>query len=84
MSITNAEVKRNNNENILSLVRRFTKRVQGSGAITRVRSLRWNQRKPSSFRIKKSALTVLETRKKYALLEKLGKIVEKKKKRGRY
>ena len=82
MSTVNAEVKKNNNENAISLIRRFTKRVQGSGVIPRVRSIRWSQRKPSHFKMKKSALVVLGKRKEYELLEKLGKLVEKKK-RGR-
>ncbi len=80
MSTVNAEVKKNNNENAISLIRRFTKRVQGSGVIPRVRSLRWSQRKPNHTKMKKSALVVLEMRKEYAVLEKLGKLPEKKKK----
>ncbi len=83
MSITNVEVKKNNNENSLSLIRRFTKRAQSSGAVARVRSLRWNQRKPSSLKTKASALLVLTMRKKFELLAKLGKIIPKKKKYGR-
>ena len=80
MSTVNAEVKKNNNENAVSLIRRFTKRVQGSGVIPRVRSIRWNQRKPNHSRTKKDALVVLGMRKEYAILEKLGKLPEKKKK----
>ena len=76
----NAEVKKNNNENAISLVRRFTKRVQSSGVIPRVRSIRYNQRKPSHYKAKKSALVVLAKRKEYAVLEKLGKLPEKKQK----
>ena len=82
MSTVNAEVKKNPNENAVSLIRRFTKRVQGSGIVPRVRSIRWSQRKPSHFKMKKSALVVLEKRAEYQLLEKLGKLPEKKK-RGR-
>ncbi|MEK7569106.1 MAG: hypothetical protein AAB497_03265 [Patescibacteria group bacterium] len=78
MSTVNAEVKKNNNENAVSLIRRFTKRVQGSGVIPRVRSIRWNQRKPNHSRTKKDALVVLGMRKEYAILEKLGKLPEKK------
>jgi hypothetical protein len=81
MSTVNAEVKKNNNENAISLIRRFTKRVQGSGVIPRVRSLRWSQRKPSTFKVKKSALVVLERRAEYQKLDKLGKLVKKDDKR---
>jgi hypothetical protein len=69
--------------NAISLIRRFTKRVQGSGVIPRVRSIRYNQRKASPFKMKKSALVVLAKRKEYELLEKLGKLPEKKTKGGR-
>lgn len=78
MSTVNAEVKKNNNENVISLIRRFTKRVQGSGVIPRVRSIRYKQRKPNHTRMKKDALVVLGMRKEYELLDKLGKLPEKK------
>lgn len=77
MSTVNAEVKKNNNENAISLIRRFTKRVQSSGVLPRVRSIRWSKRKPSHFKVKKSALAVLGMRKKYELLKKLGKLPTK-------
>ena len=80
MSTVNAEVKKNNNENAISLIRRFTKRVQGSGIIPRVRSIRYNQRKPNHARMKKDALVVLGMRKEYELLDKMGKLPEKKQK----
>lgn len=83
MTTVNVEVTKNNNENAISLIRRFTKRVQGSGVIPRVRSIRYSQRKPSHFKMKKSALVVLAKRKQYELLEKLGKLPEKKAKGGR-
>ena len=54
MSIVTAEVKKNNNESAISLIRRFTKRVQGAGTIRRVRSLRWAQRSPSKYKMKKN------------------------------
>lgn len=77
MSTINAEVKKNNNENATSLIRRFTKRVQSAGVLSRVRSIRWNQRQPSHFKIKKSALVVLARRKEYERLKKLGKLPTK-------
>lgn len=75
MSI-NVEVKKNPNENAISLIRRFTKRMQGSGVIPRVRSLRWAERKPSDFKMKKSKLTVLAKTAEYELLKKMGKLPE--------
>lgn len=83
MSKVIIEVKKNNNENAISLIRRFTKRVQGAGVLRRVRSLRWAQRKPSPFKAKKSALVVLAKRKEYELLKKLGKLPQEKKRVGR-
>ena len=74
----NVEVKKNPNENSISLIRRFTKRVQGAGIIPRVRSIRWSARKDSDLRKKKSALVVLEKRAEYKLLKKLGKLPEEK------
>lgn len=72
----NVEVKKNPNENAISLIRRFTKRVQGSGVIPRVRSLRWAQREQSYYKRKKSALVVLEKRAHYENLKKMGKLPE--------
>lgn len=80
MSTVNAQVKKNNNENAVSLIRRFTKRVQSSGVLPRVRSIRWSQRKPSHYKMKKSALVVLAKQKEYELLKKLGKLPENNKK----
>jgi len=74
----NVEVKKNPNENGVSLIRRFTKRMQGAGVIPRIRSIRWAQRKPSLLRRKKNALVVLEKRAEYKLLKKLGKLPEEK------
>lgn len=74
---TNVEVEKNANENNLGVLRRFTKRVQGAGILPRVRSLRYEERTPTKYGKKKSALKRLS--KKEAILEqiKLGKVVEK-------
>jgi ribosomal protein S21 len=40
----NIEVERGANENSVSLLRRFTKRVQGAGVLPRVRSIRYASR----------------------------------------
>ena len=52
----NVEVTKNNNENTTSLIRRFTKRVQGSGILPRVRSVRYAQRPDSDFKKKQNTL----------------------------
>ena len=74
---TNIEVEKAANENNLGLLRRFTKRVQGAGILPRVRSLRYEQRDPTRYGKKKSALKRLS--KKEAILEqiKMGKTIEK-------
>lgn len=83
MPITTVEIKKNSNESTISLLRRFTKRVQSAGTIRRVRSLRWAERKPSDFKAKKSALTILARRKEFELLKKMGKLPENPRGRGR-
>ena len=45
----NAEVVKTGNENNVNLIRRFTKKVQGSGVLPRVRSIRYASRKMSEY-----------------------------------
>ena len=73
---TNVEVVKNGNENNVALLRRFTKRVQGSGVLPRVRSLRYAVRKPSEYVKKKKTLKVLKRRAEVKNLIKLGKMSE--------
>lgn len=73
----NVEVERNQNENTVSLLKRFTRRVQGSGILPRVRSIRYHTRNRSEYVKKKQTLKVLEHRKNVAQLVKLGKLPEK-------
>lgn len=79
----NIEVVRNANETTASLVRRFTKRTQGSGVLTRVRGRRFAKRPSTKFTRKKSALKRISMREKREILEKLGKAIVKKKGFGR-
>ncbi len=72
----NAEVTRTGNENNLNLIRRFTKRVQGSGILPRVRSIRYASRKMSEYVKKKKTLKVLKRREEVAELIKMGKMSE--------
>ena len=69
----NAEVTRNSGENAISVIRRFTRKVQGSGIIQRKRGLRFSGRVQSKYKVKKRALTLLDRREKLAELVKLGK-----------
>jgi ribosomal protein S21 len=72
----NVEVEKNMNESTANLLRRFTKRVRGSGILQRVRSIRYHKRPKSKFVQKKGALKMLERKSKYEELIKLGKITE--------
>lgn len=72
----NAEVVKTGNENNLNLIRRFTKKVQGSGVLPRVRSIRYSTRKASEYVKQKKTLKVLKRREEVAELIKMGKMSE--------
>ncbi len=82
MTSVNVEVVKNANENATNLIRRFTKRVQGSGVLNRVRSIRYNERTKSHYVRKKKALTRLSKKAVYEEAIKMGKVIEVKR-RGR-
>ncbi|MEK7185292.1 MAG: 30S ribosomal protein S21 [Patescibacteria group bacterium] len=73
----NVQVEKNANENGLSLLKRFTRKVQSSGVIVSVRSNRYSERQPSEYTKKKRALKSIARREKINELIKLGKITEK-------
>jgi ribosomal protein S21 len=73
----NVEVERNNNENSVSLIKRFTRRVQGSGVLMRVRKNRFTERVKSPYVQKKQALKKLARKEKYDELVKMGKVAER-------
>ncbi len=75
--ITNVEVVKTGSENSMAVLRRFTKRVQGSGILKRVRSLRYKARNMSPNTRKKKALKRIVRRKEVDFLIKLGKMQEK-------
>lgn len=72
----NAEVIKTGNENNVNLIRRFTKKVQGSGVLPRVRSIRYSTRKLSEYVKKKKTLKVLKRKEEIAELIKMGKMSE--------
>ena len=69
----NVEVTKNSGENAMSVIRRFTRKVQGSGVIPRVRSLRSSTRVQSKYKVKVRALTLIKRRENMAELIKQGK-----------
>jgi hypothetical protein len=73
---TNVEVIRTGSENALSLLRKFTKRVQGSGVLPRVRGLRYSERELSHYKTKMKTLKGINRRRELAELVKLGKAPE--------
>jgi len=75
----NIEVEKNNNENNLSLLRRFTKRVQGAGILPRVRSIRYQTRKLSAYKTKMKTLKSIKRKKEVEKLIKMGKMPIKEK-----
>ncbi len=70
----NLEVKKKDNENNVGLIRRFTKKVQNSGIVPRVRSLRYATRAESKFRRKKKTIKALRYSENMEEQIKLGKI----------
>ena len=73
-TMVNIEVVRGDNENNLSVLRRFTKRVQGSGVLPRVRSRRYAQRLPSKNTQRSKTVAYLKKKEATAELVKLGKL----------
>lgn len=70
----NVEVLKNGNDNNLGLIRKFTKRVQGSGILSRLRGRRYSARKPSEYVKKKKTLKKLNERARIRELIKMGKM----------
>jgi len=80
--ITVIEVKKNANESNMNLVRRFTRKVQESGIIQKVKSKRYNERAESKVKVKVATLKRLARRKAKEKLFKLGKEDKTLKKKG--
>lgn len=75
-SMVNIEVVKGASENNLSVLRRFTKRVQAAGVLPRVRSRRYTERNPSSNTRHAKTVAFLKKKEITAELMKLGKIAE--------
>jgi ribosomal protein S21 len=74
--ITVIEVKKNTNESNMSLIRRFTRKMQESGIVRKVKSKRYNERAESKVKIKKGALKRIAKKKEAEKLFKLGKAIK--------
>ncbi|MEI6528533.1 MAG: hypothetical protein WCO10_02560 [bacterium] len=73
----NVEVTKSGNDNNLGIIRKFTKKVQGSGVLPRVRSLRYSGRILSHYKVKKNTLKNLKRKAEILELIKMGKMAEK-------
>ncbi|MEK7113343.1 MAG: hypothetical protein AAB873_00780 [Patescibacteria group bacterium] len=74
MAKTIIEVNKNPNENNASVLRRFSRKVQESYVIQKVKGSRYNKRKDSKLKVKYATLKRLARRKETEKLRKLGKI----------
>lgn len=77
----NVSVEKTGNENSMSLVRRFSRRVLGAGIIRRVKDNRYRKRELSKSKRRQAALRRVGRREKNAELERLG-LIEPKTARG--
>lgn len=83
MSI-NAEVTKTGSESTLSVIRKFSRRVQGTGLVKNSRKNRYYERTKSKTVQKKRALKLLKRRADFKQLVKEGKVAEKPERRGPY
>jgi len=74
----NVQVERNNNESSANVIRRFQKRVQGSGIVQKVRNSRYYTRLKSRNVDKMARLKKLAKKETYEKMLKLGKVKEQK------
>ena len=74
---TNVQIEKNNNESSANVIRRFTKRVQGSGIIPRMRKNRYFARTKSENIQQAARLKKLKKKTVYEMQLKLGKIQER-------
>ncbi len=74
----NVEVTKNANENNVGIIRRFTKKVQGSGILPKVRSKRYSQRVLSFYKVKKNTLKSIKKKAEIMELIKMGKMADNK------
>lgn len=73
-AMVNIEVLKGPNENNLSVLRRFTKRVQAAGVLPRVRSRRYTERTPSANTRRAKTVAFLKKKEITTELIKLGKM----------
>ena len=80
-AMINVEVTRHGNENVGGLMRRFTRKMQSSGIVKRVRGLRYHKRNVSPTKKKKEALLRIDRTEKFMEMYKEGRKMPSKKRR---
>ncbi|MBI5456181.1 30S ribosomal protein S21 [Candidatus Kaiserbacteria bacterium] len=80
--MVNAEVSKSGNESPLAVIRKFSRRVQGTGLIQLSRKRRYYSRNTSKAVAKKRALKRIKRRDEFKRLVKEGKAVETPQRRG--
>ena len=77
VSVIRVSVQKNPTETAASLIRRFTKRVQGSSVLSSVRARRYAERPESKYKRKARAIKRIARYTENNRLRKLGKLKEK-------
>jgi ribosomal protein S21 len=80
----NAEVTKNGAETTLSVIRKFSRRVQGTGLVKNARKIRYYERTKSKTVQKKRALKLLKRRAEFRQMVKDGKVAEREPRRGSF
>ncbi len=68
------EVRRRRGETFESFLRRFNRRLLGSGKLFQARKIRFLKKTPSKSKVRQTALRRKELREHYTYLEKIGKL----------
>ena len=79
----NLEIEKNSNESNASMLRRFTKKVQGSGVLPRIRSIRYSKRKLSPYKVKMQRLSSIALKAGIEERIRMGKMADRKETQGR-
>ncbi len=75
----NVLITKGNTDNNGLLMKKFTKKIQESGILPRIRSIRYSERTLSDYKVKKAKLRNLKRKAEIETLLKLGKPITKKK-----
>ncbi|MFW0870871.1 MAG: hypothetical protein ACKKL4_00185 [Patescibacteria group bacterium] len=71
---TNVHIHKRDNENATQVLKRFTMQVRSSGVVSKLKSLKFQEREPSNLKRKQQALRRINKQVERDHLRKLGKI----------